>query len=373
MHTHRMDQNPPTEHGVSGGPHFGEPPEPQRPEWLEWPEYSEWPEERAESPAPGVVEEPGVWEPGFADEPAFRAADAAEEPEAREPGSAGEPAFLARSWPAGAGRAKPGATPRPGGRPLPAAIYWRRRVIALALGITLLAILGWAVNGTLSAPGPGSAAAMTGRPGGDTKGSGGAQAQSPGALGAGQGSAGQGSAGQWSAGQGGAAGGAGSRRAAASASAGPGSAGAAGSAGRTHARAAPPCSRQDVVLTLLTRRRWYGPARRPEFLAEAISTGQQPCRFNVGARFMSIVVTAGRSTIWSSADCVRQARSRPVVLTRGVPAAIWASWDRKSTAHGCRPTRRHVRAGTYTVMAVTRHDRSRPIVFVLSGPGVAAP
>ncbi len=339
-----MDQNPPTERGLSGESHdarSAEPGEPAGPPEFVWPPGTEWSAEPAE--------------------------------QTETAGSAELPAFPEPPGPAGPGHARSWTFPHPPARPagpLPAATYWRRRVVALALGVSLLAVLVWAVNGTLSVPATGSAASAArrgegaGTPAGT--GSGAARAQAAGAAAAGQGPRGAG-------------GGAGRWRARASRLAGPGRAGGAGSAaaspgrGGARARAVPACTRQDVVLSLLTRRRWYRPARRPEFLAEAVSTGRQPCRFNVGTRFLSVVVTAGRTTVWSSAACVHQARSRSVVLTRGVPAVIWASWDRKSTAHGCRPARHRVRPGTYTAAAVAPHNRSRPIVFVLIGPGVAEP
>jgi hypothetical protein len=37
---------------------------------------------------------------------------------------------------------------------VPQSIYWRRRAIALVVGIGLLALLAWAVNGTLSSGAP---------------------------------------------------------------------------------------------------------------------------------------------------------------------------------------------------------------------------
>jgi hypothetical protein len=354
------------------------------PTWARAPEIPAEPEWPAQTTCVGG---PGPWvesarsaEPTEVGEPqsfvdAARSAEHAGAPAAD--GVAEQPAFpeppgpIRRAEPSQA-RGFPRLHARPTGD-LPAAIYWRRRVIALALGISVVAILVWAVNGTLSVPTPGNAASSAG-PGGigagvqDGTGSGALPAQdagNAGSVGAGQGTRGGASAPGW--------------QAASSPSARPGRVASAGplaaSRGRqgSGARAVPACARGDVVISLLTRRRWYGPTRRPEFLAEAVSTGSQPCGFNVGTRFLSVVVAAGRARIWSSADCARQRRSRVVVLTRGVPAAIWTSWNRKSTRNGCQTGRRRVRPGTYTATAVAPYRRSTPIVFVLSGPGVAGP
>jgi hypothetical protein len=424
-----MDQNPPTGRSISGGSH--DPRSAGCPgssssspfEGIPEPEISAEPEQtagREETAAPSEPElpagpagpeselpaGPAGPEPPGSEQPECRLTGASEPEIAAEPDRSGkltwvgepessvESALLAESAgfpvadvaaeqpvfpepPGPARRAKPSqarAFPRVHGRPtgdLPAAIYWRRRVIALALGISVVGILVWAVNGTLSVPKPGNAASPAGRVGSGAGSQGGADAASAqdagadGSVGTGQGARGGVGAQGW--------------QAAASPSARPGRAGSAGSLAASRgshgsrARAVPACARGDVVISLLTHRRWYGPTRRPEFLAEAVSTGSQPCGFNMGTRFLSVVVAAGRAKIWSSADCVRQRRSRVVVLTRGIPAAIWTSWNRKSTRNGCQPDRRRVRPGTYTATAVARYRRSTPIVFVLSGPGVAGP
>jgi hypothetical protein len=406
-----MDQNPPMENDLSGGsedPRSGgssrtgsspwprgfsqpelplaEPPDGANRDEPGWPgetEESEWPWGLATPHEPAWPEDPARETEGPAKgegfrgpaEPTVTGGPAEQKPTgATEPSRSTEPIgateMVGPSDTTGpTGPARPRQVTRPQGRPagpLPPATYWRRRVIALCLGMCLLAVLVWAVNGTLSVPAPGSAASMASRGASAGSGSGAAKAQDAGTASAVRGSSGGvGGAGRW--------------QALASPSAGPGRPGVSGSLaaaprrGGVTARALPDCSRRAVVVSLLTRRRWYGPARRPEFLAEAVSTSRQPCHFNLGTRFMSIVVSVGSTKIWSSADCGNQPKSRLVVLTRGVPAAIWASWDRNSTARGCRARHRRVDPGTYTATAVAPHAHTAQIVFVLSGPRVAAP
>src|SRR5690348_4276230 len=49
-------------------------------------------------------------------------------------------------------RTQPGSGEPAGSGMITAATYWRRRVVALVLGIALFATLAWAANGALRAP-----------------------------------------------------------------------------------------------------------------------------------------------------------------------------------------------------------------------------
>jgi hypothetical protein len=133
------------------------------------------------------------------------------------------------------------------------------------------------------------------------------------------------------------------------------------------------CAPGDVMLTLFTPRYWYQRGQLPQFVVAAVSTSEQPCRFNMGARYVSVAVSYDGARIWSSADCVRGAGSRSVVLAKGRPAISWITWSRKTAVPGCRPEGHTARGGTYIATAVTGRFHTQGIVFVLSAPGVAVP
>jgi hypothetical protein len=348
------------------------------------------------------------------------------------PGAGGAPGLLGdHGWPAAAG-GREGALAPAGRQPaVSAATYWRRRVVVLTLGIGLLTLFAWAVNGTLSSgPGPqalisaSSSQRMPGtrhpgrapvRPGGarsgtqasaasNVPGSGGA-ATEPGrgnraaggsgpAAGAGRprtGPANRGGSGRasrapgpqggWRASPapGGLAGTRGSATPGGGASAAPRASGRAGrpagsprGGDRTTAHI-PDCGRGEVTLSLFTPRYWYQRGQDPEFAVVAVATGR-PCRFNMGARFVSVVVTYAGSQVWSSQDCARGPGSRVTVLTRGRPAVLWAFWNRRTAMPGCQPALSHrARDGTYLATAVGGQFRSRPVVLVLAAPGIAVP
>jgi hypothetical protein len=286
--------------------------------------------------------------------------------------------------------------------------YWRRRLVALVAGIALLTLLVWAVSGVLQGTGPGTR-------------QGGKPSTGPGAAhgrqGVTRGHKGGSRSGHRNAGHTGHAARrnapkalpvpATGRAATISATAGHSASGALagvsdvltmagarqrrGSAAsrtphrpqprapvhRAMARATgpqvPACGRGDVVLSLVSPRYWYERGRWPLFGVDAVSTAARPCRFNMGSRFATVVVTSGRTRIWGSADCARGTGSQSVVLNRGVPAVRWIYWDRATSAPGCRPPHLPVRQDPYTAIAFDGQLSSQALVFILGRPGSSLP
>ncbi len=294
------------------------------------------------------------------------------------------------------------------------ATYWRRRLVALLIGIAVLTLLVWAVSGALHGSGPGQAPSHRGRP---SAGPGGTHRDKDGRRSA------QHSARHTGGGSHAASGGtpqslsgsAPGRAQTTSAGAGhpgmlsgivdvltiPGPRQRDGSTARRtpsqrsvartpehrsvarapERRAVVPapaphvaaCARGDVVLSLASPRIWYQRGRWPLFGVAAVSTGNRPCRLNMGARFATVVVTSGRTRIWGSADCVRGTGSQMVTLSRGMPAVRWIYWDRATSAPGCRSPRRTAPQGAYTAIAFDGQLSSQVMVFMLDRPGTALP
>jgi len=241
------------------------------------------------------------------------------------------------------GRPGPPRGPRrPPARVSPAT-YWRRRVAVLAVGIGLLATVSWAANGMLAARSTAAQAAGS----------------------------------------------------AATKSAGPASGHARGSRAharptpsprpspapsRHHSEAASPasgpalaCPPGAVTLELSSPQNWYPPGTTPRFTVRAVSAQAQPCRFNMGTGFVSVVITGAGRRIWGSADCLSGGGSKMTVLTRGVPAVLRLSWDRRSSSPGCSGAGQLVPTGEYQAAAVARHLRSATENFVLGAQGASGP
>jgi hypothetical protein len=213
--------------------------------------------------------------------------------------------------------------------------YWRRRTIALAAGLGLLAVLAWAFTGGggrparvsmppagLQTPGAQTPAAQT--PAAQTSG-----LHTPGLL-----------------------------PAAASPSARADTLpGLAGPATTPSADPVVRCSPGALVLSLFAGRASYPGGQYPAFEVYAVSTAAGRCAFDLGPGKLHVVVSSAGRVVWDSADCPGPAPSRMAELTRGVPVQKLIVWNRAVTLPGC-VRLATARPGSYQVQARTAASAS---------------
>jgi len=128
-----------------------------------------------------------------------------------------------------------------------------------------------------------------------------------------------------------------------------------------------------VALSVSSPQYFYQVGKTPSFTVRAVSKASRPCRFNMSAKFVSVVITSGDRRIWSSADCASGAASNMVVIASGQPAALKLSWDRRTSSPGCSGTGQLARPGEYQVRAVAGQLHSRSVNFVLGAKGASGP
>jgi hypothetical protein len=230
----------------------------------------------------------------------------------------------------------------PEGRQQPPTMYWRRRFLALVAGLAVLGVIAWAFSGVLAVGGGAAASAGHGSPG--------HQARLTGGNG----------------------GGTASPAPAPARSTPPGSPAPASptpatqSPGPASPAAARACEPGEVVLSLFSSQNSYGRGQLPEFDVDVVSTAGRTCAFNVGPRFLALVISSGGKRVWSSADCVAGPGSLLTDLARGVPMVVPLSWDRQTSAPGCRVTSRQVSPGSFAAAASDGGLASNPLAFTLS-------
>jgi hypothetical protein len=244
-----------------------------------------------------------------------------------------------------------------------ASTYWRRRFVALVIGLAILALFAWALSGALR-----SSLAVRGAADGGSRG-GQQDHQQAGQAGHGAGGSGPALAPVRTA----------------SSSAPPSAPAAGGAKDRARARGRPaparsvpgprsaggpgrvprPCRPADVVLSLSSGQASFGPRQMPVFDLDIVSTSAGTCTFNAGAKYLTLVVKSGRTRIWASGDCVQGEGSLVSDLTRGVPTVVPISWDRETSSPGCQVGARHVPAGAYSATAVAGADTSPTETFRL--------
>ena len=261
--------------------------------------------------------------------------------------------------------------------------YWRRRCVALTVGLVLFALPAWGLSQALRV-GPassGSGSAGSGPAGSGPAGSGPGSSGSaragaghrPGTGGSGAGTRRGRSGGASGGGSGGAGNPGGVRRgrsgaghtgAVSGGTVGP-SPGSSGHGHGFHGFQPAFCARRSIVLSLSAGQISYGRRQHPEFSLSIVSTQQHPCSFNVGSGHLALVIREGATRIWSSADCPVGTPSLVAALRRGVPTVASVGWDKHTSAPGCSGQARPVPPGLYTGYAVDGPVVSAPVTFRL--------
>jgi hypothetical protein len=248
-----------------------------------------------------------------------------------------------------------------------AAVYWRRRFVALLIGLAVLALVAWAFSGAVGGSGaPAGASDGSAQSGAGQQANGGAGQAGAGQAGTGQAGAGQAGTGHGGTGHSGAGhGGTGGTGSTASHKAGAGAA-SDRHGKRTRVSRPRPCPSGDVVLSLFTSQENYTVGQMPQFDVNVVATADQTCTFNVGARHVALIIRAGSVRVWGSADCVQGAGNLVSDLQRGVPTVLPISWNRQASSPGCPNTSSQMRAGTYSAAVADGGLVSNSVTFRIS-------
>jgi hypothetical protein len=207
-----------------------------------------------------------------------------------------------------------------------ASIYWRRRFVALVTGLSVLALVAWALSGAMGGSSPAADSAATKSVPGTLAtvaphASGGAQPH--------RNQAGQPAATRHRQG-----------------------------ATRLH-----PCPAADIVLSVVSSQASYSVRQSPEFEVSVVSVADQTCTFDIGARHVWLQISAGPVRIWSSAECAEGQASLVTQLRRGVPTVVPIGWNGQISGPGCPGPGTRAAAGSYTAVASDAQGSSNSLVF----------
>jgi hypothetical protein len=109
------------------------------------------------------------------------------------------------------------------------------------------------------------------------------------------------------------------------------------------------CTDAQLNLTATTDASSYGPGATPKITLSITNTSATPCRRDVGAGAVEILVYSGADRIWSSNDC---SPSKAVALQVLAPAgsqAVVKTWPGRRSKPGCAGSKAAAAPGTYVV------------------------
>ncbi len=111
--------------------------------------------------------------------------------------------------------------------------------------------------------------------------------------------------------------------------------------------AAAPCDPKKIAVTPLVDADSFDAGQLPNFQIGITNTSKEACTYNVGTSQMSMTVTSGNETYWSSLDCQAEASDTEAVLLPGkMEVSAPFSWSREySSPDTCDGARDQVPAG----------------------------
>lgn len=126
------------------------------------------------------------------------------------------------------------------------------------------------------------------------------------------------------------------------------------------------CDPQTLGLTLTADGTSYAAGALPNFTVTLSNEGEEPCLIDVGEAQREIVVTSGADRIWSSRDCAAaETQVREILISPGTPDTTQVQWSRLRSAEGCPAEQPAALPGTYAAALTLGPLAPTPVVFVL--------
>jgi hypothetical protein len=121
--------------------------------------------------------------------------------------------------------------------------------------------------------------------------------------------------------------------------------------GSTSAAAPQPCDVAKLRLAALVDHSSYHVGDQPVLMLEATDLAMAPCVQDFGGGKVQLQVYNGESRVWGSNDCTPASGPLLTTLTPNRAVRVRVTWSGLSSTPGCKATRQRVGAGTYTLYA----------------------
>jgi hypothetical protein len=128
-----------------------------------------------------------------------------------------------------------------------------------------------------------------------------------------------------------------------------------------------PCSVNDLVVTPAIKNQAH--AGKPVTFEMQLKTKSTPaCTFRAGADAMVVKITSGSDRIWSTQDCPKAIPTRSVVVRKDTPATVDVTWNGMRSDSTCSRATSWAQPGYYHAMAAVYGADPVDAQFVLMKP-----
>ncbi|MEZ5210392.1 hypothetical protein [Gordonia sp. (in: high G+C Gram-positive bacteria)] len=131
-----------------------------------------------------------------------------------------------------------------------------------------------------------------------------------------------------------------------------------------------PCSDQAISVVLYTDKPTYTKGDQPVFTIVVTNAGLAACSRDVGKASQNVVVRSldGTRTLWTAQDCAPDKTVNEQVLAPGQQVTDTLTWSGTTSNPGCNKPRVAIPVGAYQAIAKIGAKESAPITFNVVAP-----
>jgi zona occludens toxin (predicted ATPase) len=125
------------------------------------------------------------------------------------------------------------------------------------------------------------------------------------------------------------------------------------------------CASGAIAVQASTDAGIYPPGAHPLLTVTVTNVGSVPCIRDLGQAAMGLIVSSGKTRVWSSDDCAPGGPEAAATLRPGQRFSSTVSWDRVTSKPGCPAGQPAAAPGTYQLVARNVALTSAPRSFSL--------
>lgn len=129
-----------------------------------------------------------------------------------------------------------------------------------------------------------------------------------------------------------------------------------------------PCDDADIAVTPAVARAVAGPRHGVDLVLRLRTITAEACTWTVSPRTLTLKITSGRDAIWSSRDCPRALPATQVTVRRAADTTVPMHWNARRSDEGCPARTDWALPGWYHVKVAALGGEPADVQFELLAP-----
>lgn len=127
-----------------------------------------------------------------------------------------------------------------------------------------------------------------------------------------------------------------------------------------------PCAAGDVAITPSVPKPIAG--RDISLVLDVSSLNTPACTWKLSGKTIALKITSGNDLIWTTDDCARAVPTQDLVLRQSQPTRVKLTWDARRSEPGCPVRTEWALPGTYHLHVAALAGRPQDVTFLLTAP-----